>query len=139
VVTEYAVPTPNSGPWYITTGPDGALWFTENSANKIGRITTSGQITEYALPTQDQTNPLGITTGPGGALWFTESGNGLNKIGRITTGGAITESIVPTANNSEVIKITVGPDGALWFAEAVGNRIGRAAVSSGPSPEGAPA
>ena len=31
-------------------GSDGALWFTESRGNAIGRITTSGAITEYALP-----------------------------------------------------------------------------------------
>jgi virginiamycin B lyase len=30
--------------------PDGALWFIE-TADKIGRITTSGAITEYPIPT----------------------------------------------------------------------------------------
>ncbi|MGH7047975.1 MAG: virginiamycin B lyase family protein [Stellaceae bacterium] len=39
-VTEYPLPTPNSGPYAITAGPDGAMWFTEADSGKIGRITT---------------------------------------------------------------------------------------------------
>jgi hypothetical protein len=39
-VTEFPVPTAGSTPFGIASGPDGALWFTEQSANKIGRITT---------------------------------------------------------------------------------------------------
>jgi len=35
----------------ITTGPDGALWFTENSA--IGRIITTGTIQQFPLNTPD--------------------------------------------------------------------------------------
>jgi hypothetical protein len=35
--TEYAVPTAASNPVGIAAGPDGALWFTENNGNKIGR------------------------------------------------------------------------------------------------------
>ena len=35
----------------ITTGPDGNLWFTEFGAGKIGRITPSGSITEFPIPT----------------------------------------------------------------------------------------
>ena len=32
-------------------GPDGNLWFTEpNDGNSIGRITTSGKITEFPIP-----------------------------------------------------------------------------------------
>jgi len=37
-MTEFLVPTANSGPCGITAGPDGALWFTEELGNKIGRI-----------------------------------------------------------------------------------------------------
>src|SRR6266849_6710047 len=73
-------------------GTDSALWFTD-SADKIGHITTQGQITEFALSTW--AHPTGITTGPDGALWFTESN--LDKIGRITTQGRITEFTLSTA------------------------------------------
>ena len=37
-VTEF--PVPSGSPVGITAGPDGNLWFTEQIANKIGRITT---------------------------------------------------------------------------------------------------
>src|SRR4051812_29728926 len=49
--TGFAVPTANSQPYYVTTGSDGNLWFTEQAANKIGRITPSGTFTEFAIPT----------------------------------------------------------------------------------------
>ena len=37
-VTEYEVPTPDSVPYMILTGPDGAIWFTENAGNKVARF-----------------------------------------------------------------------------------------------------
>jgi virginiamycin B lyase len=40
-------PAPDDS-WGITTGPDGNLWFTEFSNNKIGRITPSGTVTEFS-------------------------------------------------------------------------------------------
>ena len=55
-VTEYPLPTP-APPTGIAAGPDGALWFTEPAANRIGRITTAGDITEFALPTADSECP----------------------------------------------------------------------------------
>ncbi|WP_210200102.1 hypothetical protein [Bradyrhizobium sp. ARR65] len=81
-ITEFALPNPDAQPWGITTGPDGAMWFTQASCvrqpgphctigNKIGRITTTGSITEFAVPS-DGSGPHSITTGPDGALWFTE-------------------------------------------------------------------
>ncbi len=37
-ITEFTVPTSNSQPQGIASGPDGALWFTESGASKIGRL-----------------------------------------------------------------------------------------------------
>ena len=51
-------------------GPDLALWFTETDANKIGRITPAGVITEFSIPTADSGTEV-ITMGP------TEAGLGL--------------------------------------------------------------
>jgi virginiamycin B lyase len=50
-VTKFPLPNANSLPSGITAGPDGNLWFTETGANKIGRTTTAGVITEFAIPT----------------------------------------------------------------------------------------
>jgi uncharacterized protein (TIGR03437 family) len=107
----------------LTSGPDGALWFSEQAVNKIGRITTSGLITEFPLPAGG--GPSDNTNGPDSSLWFTEIFG--NKIGRITTAGVITEFPVPTPA-SQPNGITKGPDGALWFTETVSNKIGRAGV-----------
>lgn len=43
-VTNYAVPTANPGLIGIAPGPDGRMWFTETRANKVGAISTSGQV-----------------------------------------------------------------------------------------------
>lgn len=34
-ITEYTIPTANSGPQGIVAGPDNAMWFTEQTTNKI--------------------------------------------------------------------------------------------------------
>lgn len=119
-ITEFPVPTFDSFPDGITTGPDGALWFTENSGNKVGRITTSGQFSEFAIPTQGSA-PIGIRTGLDSNLWFTEQLG--QRIGRVTPQGEVTEFPLPNAGNP--VWITLGPDGAMWFDEVRGQRIGR--------------
>jgi virginiamycin B lyase len=85
---EIAAPA-GSTPNYITTGPDGNLWFTDPGNNAIGEFATSitmtTNITEYALPTPGS-KPQAIVTGPDGAIWFTEKGTG--KIGRLVIGSA---------------------------------------------------
>ena len=71
-ITEFPLPTADSSPAGITTGPDGNLWFTEWT-NQIGMINpTTDAITEFPIPTA-QSGPAAITTGPDGNLWFTES------------------------------------------------------------------
>jgi virginiamycin B lyase len=124
--TEYPVPTPGSSPNEIAAGPDGALWFTEQVGNNIGRITTAGTITEFPIPTADS-QPAGITVGPDGAMWFCEFS--ANKIGRITTAGVISEFSVsinpPLSGNTSPYQITTGPDGALWFSEFGDESLGR--------------
>ncbi|HSX98017.1 MAG TPA: virginiamycin B lyase, partial [Streptomyces sp.] len=80
-ITEFPVSDAEAGPYGITTGPDGALWFTEFRGHRIGRITTAGEATSFALPTPDA-GPFGIAAGPDDALWFTEAG--ADRIGMIT-------------------------------------------------------
>jgi streptogramin lyase len=109
-ITSFSVPTTGSNPYGITKGPDGNLWFTEMSTDKIGRITPKGAITEFSLPTTSS-GLWDITAGSDGNLWFTEVG----KIGRITPSGAITEFSISTGGNPT--SITAGPDGNLWFIE----------------------
>jgi virginiamycin B lyase len=113
----------NTPVFTLTAGPDGAVWFTEQGATKIGRITTAGAITAFAVPTANS-QPSGIVTGPDGNLWFTELNAGANKIGRMTTSGMFAEFGIPTAGSAPFF-ITNGPDGALWFTEFNGNKIGR--------------
>src|SRR5262249_45824268 len=67
--------------YQITAGPDGNLWATLFDASKIVRITPSGGVTEYLIPTSDS-GPYGIITGPDGALWFAEYK--ASQIGKIT-------------------------------------------------------
>lgn len=66
-------------PHAITTAPSGECWFTEWAANRIGRITHAGEITEYDLPTP-ASEPHGIAVGPDGALWSALETGGVARI-----------------------------------------------------------
>src|SRR5262249_55909617 len=68
-------------------GPDGAVWFTENNPDEIGRITTAGAVIEYSAGIATGANVEAIAAGPDGNLWFTEDDG--DRIGRITPLGAI--------------------------------------------------
>jgi virginiamycin B lyase len=128
-VEEFGVGIPPAArPTAITPGPDGNLWFTERGLTtpnalpgQIGRITTTGEVTNYPIPSNG--HPVTIAAGADGALWFTESPG--NRIGRIDPyTGVVTEKTVPTFQSAPW-ELTSGPDGALWFTEINANKIGR--------------
>jgi streptogramin lyase len=131
-------------PFNIVSGPDGALWFTEDGivnggTGAIGRITTSGDLTEYLLPTPtgDNSGAGDIAVGPDGNLWFTwvtldptqPLATASHSVGRITPSGTITELPVSAAGGWPPGGITAGPDGNLWFAQGHANSLGRMSTS----------
>ena len=125
-VTEFPLvgssPTNQLNPTAIVAGPDQNLWFTEAGGGKVGRITTSGEITEFALPGTG--SPGGLAGGPDGNLWFTASrGATTSAVGRITPAGTIRLFALPRTL-AEPIGIAPGRDGRMWFTEAGVNRIG---------------
>jgi len=81
-ITEFSAGiTPGAFPVSIAAGPDGNLWFTENLAGKLGKITPAGAVTELACIPTANSGPTNITVGPDGRLWLTETG--ANKIARV--------------------------------------------------------
>ena len=126
---------PTVDPFGITAGPDGNVWFTEPSGNLIGRITPSGRVTTFAIPTIG--DPISIITGSDGALWFTEMDG--NRIGRITTYGMVQDVTAPThvsampgnssSSTSLPYGIAAGADGNIWFTEMGADNIGRVNLS----------
>jgi virginiamycin B lyase len=118
-ITEFDIPTQFPSLGRITSGPDGNLWFVEEAARKIGRITPSGVIAEFDIPHADIRQPSGITAGPDGNVWFGELGGG---IGRITPNGTITEFSTPADSNPYAI--TAGADGNLWYVSYTNHKIG---------------
>jgi streptogramin lyase len=113
--------TPSVGLWGIAQGPDGNLWFTEETNNGVARITPGAIISEFTagFPTG---SPRGIVTGPDGNLWVAQAG-GDGAIARVTKAGVVTEFPVPTAGDPT--DIAAGPDGNLWYVDPTANLVGR--------------
>ena len=137
-LSEFNVPIHTSGipgfvhlgdPLEIIVGPDGALWYSDLDGNSINRITTTGEVNEYPVPTLEA-QVQGLVAAPDGTIWFIEQQVG--KIGRITLDGQITEFAIPGADGpgSFPFDITVGPDGHLWFTEILDHRVGRITIGS---------
>ncbi len=126
-LAEYPTKTNPSNLSAITTGPDGNLWFLENTEyGAVGKITTSGKVTEYKAQMQSYIN--GITSGPDGALWFVQGYP--NAVARVTTKGVV--STVPlTSLNASGDVVAVGPDGKLWVGEGIAGALARLSAIGG--------
>lgn len=121
-ITEFPLP-PGSRPAYIAAGPEGNMWFTDGGANKIGRITLGGAVTEFGAGITPNAELSGIALGPDGNMWFTERGG--HKLGRITSTGIVTEFSAGLSNNPDIYGVTAGPGQDMWFTETFNSRIGK--------------
>ena len=98
-VTEFSAGlTTDSEPTGITLGPDGNIWFTEQQANKIGRITPSGTITEFSAGITASAGLRGITAGADGkvGVWLCADGKKVREL---------------TGHTSEVYSVAFHSDG----------------------------
>ncbi len=147
VFTEFRLGLTQSQPYGITSGPGGALWYTatERNGNRVGSITTNGQVSEFldGSPPGNIGVPFNIAAVPDRALWFAECAPQAlpctnAEIARVTWEGNFTQY---PASGVSAYGITVGPDGALWFTDSgATNKIGRittaGAMTEFPVPSG---
>lgn len=66
------MPTQGASLRGVTAGAEGDLWFTENAANKIGRMRPDGSMLgEYDIPTFGS-GARAIVAAPDGRLYFSQ-------------------------------------------------------------------
>jgi hypothetical protein len=103
----------------IAVGSDGNLWFSfcPQALGAMTKITTSGQMSSFALPAGLVRCPQWVVRGSDGAIWFTEldinQSYPLAQLGRIDIYGNITEFALPAGD--QPIGISSGRDGNLWY------------------------
>ncbi len=110
---EYPVPA-GSHPHDVAPAPDGGVWYTAQSAGKLGRLDpTSGAIDEMALGTGSA--PHGVIVGPDGAPWITDGG--LNAIVRVdpTTREVRRFPLPAGSGGANLNTATFDHQGRLWF------------------------
>jgi streptogramin lyase len=125
--------TPGSQAYALTTGPDGAIWFTEYTAPRIGRLDpATGVAVEYF----GLKGPaVAIAPGPDGNVWFTENLGPANvpQIGRIAPDGTVTEFSAGLMAGQILGGLAPGSDGGVWFLKwgIGGTAVGRIDATSG--------
>ncbi len=101
VVTQHQIG--NAGPFGILAGPDGAIWYTDTSYNRIGRFEIGTKAHRIVDTTVEINVPSGIAVGPDGNIWITQAG--ANKISRIDVPPAsstILASVLPSSRSVQI-------------------------------------
>lgn len=141
-VREFPLPQPLSGPQGITTGIDGAVWFTEALGQRLGRLDVeTGEITEVDLIAKRGDQPLPITPGNplpvpttmktagDGKLYFTQGGllfpSFGNKIGVYDIRTGQLEEITTPSPASTPCDLNTQKDDEVWVGLLVANKVGR--------------
>ncbi len=123
VIKEYDTPTRDSHPHDPALGADGALWYTEQQADKIGRLDpATGASKEFSVP--PHSGPHGLVADKDGNIWFTaNSGGYIGKLDPKT--GQVTQYKMPDEKARDPHTPVFDQKGILWFTVQGGNFVGR--------------
>ncbi|HEX2652776.1 MAG TPA: hypothetical protein VHN11_03905 [Xanthobacteraceae bacterium] len=126
---QWQVSTSGSRPHDPWATPDGAIWYTGQLSNKLGRVDTkTGEIKEF--PLEPQTGPHGITADKDGNIWYTGNFQGL--IGKYDPKtGKVTEYPLPDPAARDPHTLVFDQSGILWFTVQQANIIGRLDPATG--------
>jgi virginiamycin B lyase len=118
------VPTLGSRPHDPVATRDGAIWWTGQLVNKLGRVDPkTGAIREYSLKTP-HSGPHGLVEDRSGNIWFT--GNHGAFIGKLDPrSGLTTEYRIPDPKVKDPHSLSFAPNGMLWFTAQQSNTVGR--------------
>ena len=124
------VPTLGSRPHDPAAAKDGAIWWSGQLSNKLGRIDPkTGTIREYTLKSP-HSGPHGLIEDKDGNIWFTGNiGSFIGKLDPKT--GLVTEYKMPDATAKDPHTLIFDHDGILWFTVQQANMVGRLDPKSG--------
>jgi len=123
-IKTWDVPTLGSRPHDPLATKDGAIWWTGQLANKLGRLDPkTGTMREYTLKT-DHSAPHGLKEDRDGNIWYTA--NNIGAIGKLDPKtGISTEYPLPDKTARDAHTLVFDHDGILWFTVQQANKVGR--------------
>lgn len=130
-IRQWDVPSKGGRPQDPVIGLDGSLWFTEQVANKIGRLNPkTGEVKEYALPEEKRAGPQGIAADREGNIWFAANiGGYIGKLNPNT--GKVTVFNMPDPQAGDPLSLAFDSKGILWFTVKNANMVGKLDPASG--------
>ncbi len=127
----WPVPTPGSRPHDPLATPDGAIWWTGQSANTLGRVDPkTGAMKEYPLKSP-LAGPHGLIDDNAGNIWY--AGNWGGHVGKLDpkTGDVVEYKMPdPKARDPHTPLFDKGEKN-LWFTLQQANMVGRMEMATG--------
>lgn len=122
--------TPGVRPHDPLATRDGALWYTGQMANLLGRVDPgTGEVREFTLKTA-HSGPHGLVEDREGNIWYT--GNTGALVGKLDPrSGAVTEYRMPDPAVGDPHTLVFDARGTLWFTAQNANRVGRMNTTTG--------
>jgi virginiamycin B lyase len=123
-IKEWQVPTPGSRPHDPMFAPDGAIWYSGQMANTLGRFDPkTNQFKEYH-PKTPMSGPHGLVPDRDGNVWFTA--NFRAYIGKLDPKtGEVTEYPMPNPKARDPHTLLFAPNGNIYFTVQSANMVGR--------------
>ncbi|MFN2528095.1 MAG: hypothetical protein ABR584_05200 [Candidatus Baltobacteraceae bacterium] len=101
----------------ITIAKNNTVWFTEPSANRVGRIAPDGTLDEFRAGIPSGAVPTGIAAAGDGSVWFTDPARG--TVDHLTPKGTVRVVGQPLSPLNTPGSVAVTSDGAAWFIETL--------------------
>jgi virginiamycin B lyase len=122
-ITEWVVPTPGSRPHDPLATADGAIWYSGQFANLLGRLDPkTNQIKEY--PLGPMTGPHGLIADKEGNIWYAANfGGHIGKLDPKT--GKVVKYPMPDPKVRDVHTLIFDAKGMMFFTAQNANIVGR--------------
>jgi virginiamycin B lyase len=126
---DWPASTPGSRPHDPLATSDGAIWYTGQFANVLGRLDPkTGKIKEY--PLTPKAGPHGLAADKDGNIWYTANfGSRVGKLNPQT--GELTEYFMTDPAARDPHTPIFDQKGTLWFTVQGGNMVGRLIPKTG--------
>ncbi len=106
--------TASGGPYGITIGPDGNLWYVEEAVDKVAKISTDLSTTHLDYATGVTSSDPRFIAADSSSLWVTDYGG--KKLLQVATNGTVTQHSFPSTRspNDKPVFVAVASNGHVW-------------------------